>query len=124
MKVRDLNEEMINEISLAGMKDKIKNIRTSLEATAKVILQSVKDESSDNKQAFDIFKRRLLHRLKKYDKPTPEEFLQAMNQMRDNIRMVIMGLIGISPGGSLTLSIALKMAKKLGIVLAPVKTFV
>lgn len=124
MTVHQLNEEMVNEMSLQSVKDGAKKIKDGVVDATKKAIQVVKDEANDNKQAFSIFKRKLLSKFGKAEAPTPEEFKKAVDQMiKDNPKLLIIAGIGATPGSAVTLPIAMKVAKKFGIELTPSKTF-
>jgi len=118
MTLRELNEG----ISLKDIKSKVKVIKTSVTDKAKEIGKTLKDEFNDNKAAFGIFKKSIKGKFGG-EKPTPEEFQKAIEQMKDNVRLTVIGAIGAAPGSALTLPLTFKIAKKMGITLAPSKTF-
>jgi hypothetical protein len=124
MTVHQLNEEMVNEMSLQTVKDGAKKIKDGVVDATKKAVQVIKDEASDNKMAFGIFKKKIMSKFGKGEAPTPEEFKKAVEQMlKDNPKLLLIGGIAAAPGSAVTLPIAMKVAKKFGIELAPKKTF-
>jgi len=123
VKVSDLNIEMVNEMSLDNVKEKAKAVKDGVKDATNKVVTTIKDEYVDNKKAFSIFKNKLKSKFGNGDEPTAEEFKKAIEQLKDNGRLVVIGTIGASPGSTITLPIAMKVAKKLGIRLAPEKTF-
>lgn len=124
MTVHQLNEEMVNEMSIQKVKDGASRLKAGIKDTAKAAIQVVKDEAGDNKKAFEIFKRKVMSKFGKGDAPTEEEFKKAVDQMiKDNPKLLVMVGIGAAPGSAVTLSLAIKLAKKMGIDLVPKKTF-
>jgi hypothetical protein len=101
-----------------------KKIKDGVVDATKKAVQVIKDEASDNKAAFGVFKRSLLNKFGKGESPSPEEFKKAVDQMlKDNPKLLLIGGIAAAPGSAITLPIAMKVAKKFGIELAPKKTF-
>ena len=124
MTVHQLNEEMVNEMSLESVRDGAKKVKDGVVDATKKAVKVVKDEIDDNKQAFSVFKRIMLSKFGKGEAPTPEEFKKAVDQMlKDNPKLLLIGGIVATPGSAVTLPIAMKVAKKFGIELAPSKTF-
>ena len=124
MTVHQLNEEMVNEMSIQKVKDGASRLKAGIKDTAKAAIQVVKDEAGDNKKAFEIFKRKVMSKFGKGDAPTEEEFKKAVDQMiKDNPKLLVMAGIGAASGSAVTLPLAIKLAKKMGIDLVPKKTF-
>lgn len=124
MTVHQLNEEMVNEMSIQKVKDGASRLKAGIKDTAKAAIQVVKDEAGDNKKAFEIFKRKVMSKFGKGDAPTEEEFKKAVDQMiKDNPKLLVMVGIGAAPESAVTLPLAIKLAKKMGIDLVPKKTF-
>jgi len=123
MNVHTMNLELNEILSMKDIKDKANAVKDGAKEATKKIVTTLKDELADNKKAFGIFKSKIKSKFGSGEAPSPEDFQKAINQMGDNARLVIIASIGATPGSALTLPLTMKIAKKMGIDLAPTKTF-
>ncbi len=121
MRVHELNQniEQLNEFSMTVVKKGTDAVVTGVKDTLKSAAKVAKDEFNDNVSAFNIIKKKF-----KGHHTTEEEFKNALEQLfKDNAKLLAVAGIGALPGSVVTLPIAIKVAKKLGIDLIPSKTF-
>lgn len=124
MNLNDLNDEMLNELNIPDVKDGVKKVKDAIIDATKKATKVIKDEAKDNIVALSVFKRVIKSKISRGEAPTPEEFKKAIDQMlKDNPKLLVIAGIAATPGSALTLPIAMKLAKKFGINLAPERTF-
>lgn len=114
-----MNDDLLNELSMAVVKDHTDKIVAGAKDGLKKATTVLKDEYFDNVEALKILKRKF-----KGEKLETGEFIKALKQLSfDNIKLAAVAGITATPGSVITLPLAIAVADKIGINLIPTKTF-